>query len=184
MHAVGPQPRELPGLPIGLNARCYSTVVSPTTNTNPKLMAFVLFGKHRTEGGVTARIKIRRLPKKFHKLLGNEMSSNARSAFQRDNYWHFPLTQGTGRLSLSHSLMPLTTHFPKSLLLLLASDTISQYTSAATGILLEELLAPAEGRWESLPLALGVLIPTRVFHSLLFHMNLNRQVYIKGRNSI
>lgn len=67
------------------NARCYSTVVSPIADTNPKLTAFVSFGTHRTEGGVMARIKIGRLPKQFHKLLGNEMSSNARSAFQCGN---------------------------------------------------------------------------------------------------
>lgn len=76
---------------------------------------------------------------------------------------HYPLTQGTGRLRLGHSLMPLTTHLPKSLLLRLASDTISQYTSGATGTELEKLREPAEGHWESLPPAPGVLIPTRVF---------------------
>lgn len=44
--------------------------------------------------------KIGVLPKKFHKLLGNEMSSNVRSTFQCGNYWlklygHFPFIQGT-----------------------------------------------------------------------------------------
>lgn len=63
-HTVGPQPCELPGLPIGLDARTYSAVVSPTANTNPERMAFVLFGKQGTEGGVVARIKIGRLPEK------------------------------------------------------------------------------------------------------------------------
>lgn len=59
--------------------------MSPIADTNPKLTAFVSFGTHRTEGRVMARIKIGRLPKQFHKLLGNEMSSNARSAFQCGN---------------------------------------------------------------------------------------------------
>lgn len=136
-----------PCLPtIELNARCYSTVVSPTANTNPKLMAFVLFGKHRTEGGVTARIKIGRLPKKFHKLLGNEMSSHVRSAFQCGNYcWKtlWTLPPFTGHRSPQARPLPIAPlNSPSQITALTSQTPFPNTTSAATGTLLEKLLTP------------------------------------------
>lgn len=58
-------------------------------------------GVRRQWGLFTASIlKLEFHQKEFHKLLGNEMSSNMRFTFQCGNYWlklygHFPFIQGT-----------------------------------------------------------------------------------------
>lgn len=152
---------------------------SPTSNTNPELMAFVLFGKQRIERGGYARIlKLGDYPKNFTNFLKMRCLAtrgpHSSVATIGWNYRYFPFTQGTvwqvtscpapSKCSLhltfsTHRSYPLPqTPFPNT-----TSVVVSSYSSVS-----EEPLEPAGWRWERLPLALWVPTLTIGFPCLPF----------------